>query len=115
MAYQRGDVVYVPFQYTDLSSGKVRPALVVSSAELHAADRLYIVAAITSNVAASPLGHLIGDLTSAGLKVPSLVRPVLLTLDPSVMGRRVGCMAAADLHEVNVMLQRTLGLPLSRK
>ena len=57
MPYQRGDVVYVPFQYSELSGGKVRPAVVVNSAEFQATEQLYIIAAITSNVAASPLGH----------------------------------------------------------
>jgi len=56
MPYQRGDVVYVPFQYSELS-GEVRPAVVVNSAEFQATEQLYIIAAITSNVAASPLGH----------------------------------------------------------
>ena len=52
MPYLRGDVVYVPFRYSELTGGKVRPALVVSSVEFHTAERLYIVAAIISNLAA---------------------------------------------------------------
>ncbi len=31
MAFQRGDVVLIPFPYTDLSASKTRPAVVVSS------------------------------------------------------------------------------------
>ena len=53
MPYQRGDIVYVPFQYSELSGGKVRPAVVVNSAEFQDTEQLYIIAAITSNVAAS--------------------------------------------------------------
>ena len=110
MPYQRGEVVYVPFQYSELSGGKVRPAIVVNSAEFQAAEQLYIVAAVTSNVAASSLGHRIVDATSAGLKVPSLVRPILLTLSPDVMGQRVGQLAAGDVQHVDAMLQRALNL-----
>ncbi len=36
MAFQRGDVVLIPFPYTDLSS-KTRPGVIVSSAVYHAA------------------------------------------------------------------------------
>ena len=110
MPYQRGDVVYVPFQYSELSGGKARPAVVVSSAEFHSVERLYIVAAITSNLAASALGHPLNDIKPAGLRVPSLVRPVLLTLSPDVMGRRVGQLATDDLQQVDEMLRRALGL-----
>ena len=31
--YARGDIVYVPFDYTDLSKGKVRPALFIADME----------------------------------------------------------------------------------
>jgi len=110
MPYQRGDIVFVPFQYSELTGGKVRPAVIISSAEFHTAERLYIVAAITSNLSASPLGHAIGDLTSAGLKAPSAVRPVLLTLNTSVMGHRVGQLASPDRERVDAMLRRALGL-----
>jgi len=33
MAFQRGDVVLVPFPFSDLSTIKVRPAVVVSGEE----------------------------------------------------------------------------------
>ena len=110
MPYQRGEVVYVPFQYSELSGGKVRPAIVVNSAEFQAAEQLYIVAAVTSNVTASSLGHRIVDATSAGLKVPSLVRPILLTLSQQVMGKSVGQLSPDDMQQVDVMLCRALGL-----
>ena len=46
----------------------------------------------------------------AGLKVPSLVRPVLLTLSHQVMGKRIGQLATDDLEQVDAMLLRALGL-----
>ena len=110
MPYQRGEVVYVPFQYSELSGGKVRPAVVVNSAEFQAAEQLYIVAAVTSNITGSSLGHRIVDAMSAGLRVPSLERPVLLTLSHQVMGKSVGQLSPDDMHQVDAMLRRALGL-----
>jgi mRNA interferase MazF len=110
MPYRRGDVVYVPFQYTELSGGKVRPAVVISSVEFHNTEQLYIVAALTSNLSASTLGYPLQDIASAGLKVPSLVRPVLLTLSPELIGRRVGQLSTDDLGQLDTMLKRALGL-----
>ena len=49
MAFQRGDLLLMPFPYSDLSSTKVRPAVVVSSVLYHALEPDLILAAITSN------------------------------------------------------------------
>ena len=51
MAFQRGDVVLVPFPFSDLSTTKVRPAVVVSGSLYHTTEPDLILAAITSRVA----------------------------------------------------------------
>jgi len=38
MTFRRGDVVLVPFPFSDLSTTKVRPAVVVSGALYHAKE-----------------------------------------------------------------------------
>lgn len=47
MAYQPGDVVLVPFPLSDLSTVKVRPAVIVSSIRYQASEPDVIVAATT--------------------------------------------------------------------
>jgi hypothetical protein len=37
MTFQRGDVVLIPFPYSDLTARKTRPAVVVSDAVYHSA------------------------------------------------------------------------------
>jgi mRNA interferase MazF len=49
-SYKRGEVVLVPFPFTDLTSVKQRPALVVSSDTLNQKRPDILVAAITSQV-----------------------------------------------------------------
>ncbi len=49
---RRGDVVLLPFPFADLTTTKVRPALVLSSPLYHKSEPDIIVAALTSNVAA---------------------------------------------------------------
>lgn len=46
--FKQGDVVKVPFPYTDQSTRQSRPALVLSSGDIEAAHRLLWVIMITS-------------------------------------------------------------------
>jgi len=56
MAYQFGDVVLVPFPFTDQSAAKQRPGVIVSSVAYHRAWRDLILMAITpANYAAVTL------------------------------------------------------------
>lgn len=53
MVFQRGEIVLVPFPFTDLSTAKVRPAIVVSGSLYQSVERDLVLAAVTSNVAAA--------------------------------------------------------------
>jgi mRNA interferase MazF len=51
-SYKRGDIILVAFPFTDLTSTKQRPALVVSSDALNATSGDVLVAAISSQIPA---------------------------------------------------------------
>jgi mRNA interferase MazF len=55
ITYELGDVVLVPFPFTDQSAHKRRPAVIVSSAAYNTARPDVIILAITSQVRAEPL------------------------------------------------------------
>jgi mRNA interferase MazF len=112
MEFQRSDVLLVPFPFSDLSSTKVRPAVVVSSSVYHAAEPDLILAAITSNVVAAtgPTDYVLQDWQAAGLCYPSALKPVLFTLDPSRVIHRVGRLTVADQVEVDQRLRDALEL-----
>jgi mRNA interferase MazF len=81
--YKRGDVVLVPFPFTDLSSSKHRPALIVSPDALNSARDDVVVLDVTSQIprqlTADEFMIPAADLRSTGLPKPSL--PVC-TLSP---------------------------------
>lgn len=112
MAFQRGDVVLVPFPFSDLSATKVRPAIVVSSMVYHQTEPDLLLAAVSSKIAAAPslVTYILRDWTAAGLRVPSALKPVLFTLDPSLVIQRVGMLTPTDLMEVNQCLRLALNL-----
>ena len=49
MPYRRGDVVSVPYEYSDLSGGKVRPAVVISSDAYNLAQLDVVAAGISTH------------------------------------------------------------------
>ena len=112
MAFQRGDVVLIPFPYTDLSATKTRPAVVVSSKRYHAVRPDLLVAYVSSQIErANPdIDHVIVDWQGANLLKPSFVRPKLAAIEPALVVHRVGALSATDLIEVDRRLRRALDL-----
>jgi mRNA interferase MazF len=54
MSFNRGDVVLVPFPFTDLTTQKQRPALVISSKDFNDSSSDVILVAITSQIPREP-------------------------------------------------------------
>jgi len=112
MTFQRGDVILVPFPFSDLSTTKVRPAVVVSSDLYHSTEPDLLLAALTSQAARAtrPFDYPLSDWHAAGLRFPSALKPVLVTLDPARVVHRIGALSAADLAQVDARLRSALGL-----
>lgn len=112
MMFQRGDVVLVPFPFSDLSTTKVRPAVVVSSALYHAEKPDLVLAAVSSKIEAAtgPLDFVFNGWQRAGLRYPSAFKPVLFTLEPRRVLHRIGALSQMDLAEVDLRLRRILEL-----
>lgn len=112
MTFQRGDLVLVPFPFSNLSSTKVRPAVVISSPLYHSLEPDVLLAAITSKIvtATGPLDYLLNDWQAAGLRFPSALKPALFTLDPARILYRIGTLTASDILQIDERLRRALGL-----
>ena len=85
--YSFGDVVLVPFPFTDQTASKKRPAVVVSADAYHQRRPDVIVMAVTSQILrpAGALGEvLISDWQGAGLPKASLIKPVLTTIEQQI-------------------------------
>lgn len=88
----QGDLVLVPFPFTDLSSKKTRPALVLSAGPFHG-GRDVIVCAVTSNLHNSDHSVLVEqkDMVDGTLRATSRIKASkVATLDRSIVRRRVG-------------------------
>ena len=83
--FDQGDVIKVPFPYTDRATRQSRPALVISTARLEELHGLLWVVMITSAENRGwPDDVPVVNLKMAGLPVPSLIRCAkIATIDAS--------------------------------
>ena len=111
---KRGSVFLAIYPFTDLSSAKRRPALVVSASERPGRD--CILAFITSRTEPVGTTDLIldpadRDFVATGLRVQSNVRcGKLMTLDRSLLTGRLGRMSRRLMDEVDTRLKIALEL-----
>ncbi len=112
VSFEAFDVVVVPFPFTDRSTTKRRPALVLSDARnFNQQVGQSILAMITSAKNSDwPLDVEIKDLDSAGLPSASVVRMKLFTLDDQLVIRKAGTLAESDRKAMVKTLFRRLNL-----
>jgi mRNA interferase MazF len=109
--YSFGDVVLVPFPFTDQSGSKKRPAVIVSSAQYQAQRRDLVIMAITSQIRPRPAfgEFVVGDWKKAGLIAPSAVKPVLGTIEKQLVLKKLGQLQPTDVHSLRTSLEQILG------
>jgi mRNA interferase MazF len=108
--FKQGDVVKVPFPYTDRSTRQSRPALVVSSGLLEDSHRLIWVAMITSAENRGWSGDVaVADLALAGLPAPSLIRTAKIATIDAADAAKLGRLSATPLRKVLTAIRRELG------
>ncbi len=106
-----GDVLLVPFPFTDQTAGKQRPAVVVST-EAYRRDRPdLIILAVSSQIrAGDQIGEpAIAQWEEAGLLKPSVLKPLLATLERGLVRRKLGRLALEDRRALRRVLDEILG------
>lgn len=102
--YKQGDVLLVPYPYTDQSATKRRPAVIVSADWYNATRPDVLLAAVTSQFGGSPQEIELLDWQSEGLQLPSVVKPIVTTLDQTRIIRVLGTLSPRDLGKVLTMI-----------
>lgn len=115
VAFEAFDVVVVPFPFTDKTSTKRRPALVLSDSETFNKQSGHSVLAMITSASNSDWPHdiEINDLDAAGLPSASIVRMKLFTLDNQLILRKAGKLANTDQQTVVNNLNKLFKLQAS--
>jgi mRNA interferase MazF len=103
----QGDIVLVPVPFTDLTSQRRRPVVVVSNDAYHAATQDFVCVAMTSNLKDEPYSFEItsADLASGTLNRPGRVRAdKIFTLAQAIIVTRFGRVNTATLDRIRQLV-----------
>jgi mRNA interferase MazF len=110
-AFTFGEVLLVPFPFSNQEGNKKRPAVVISNDAYHANRPDLLIMAITSqpHTMLDFATFTIVDWQTAGLLKPSFTKPVLTTLEQTLVIRSMGKLSPRDQQSLRQMLAQILG------
>ena len=109
--YKRGDIVLVPFPFSNQAATKKRPPVVISSSNYNTASPDVIIMAVTSRTQSIGPGEcMIMDWRTAGLLKPSAVKAAVSTIEQTLVVKRLGKLSDADLLSTGNALKDLLDL-----
>ena len=111
-AYERGDIVLVPFPFSDQTITKKRPAVVISSNSYNNFSPDIVIMAITSQTEkTSGLGEcIIKDWKGAGLLKPSAIKPAISTIEQALVLKKLGKLFPEDQNSMDKALKELLSI-----
>ena len=110
--YNRGDVILVPFPFSDQTVTKKRPAVIVSSDKYNVISQDIVIMAITGQMRGR-LGvgeFLIEDWQPAGLLKRSAVKSAISTIEQRLVLKLLGRFSSEDLSTLEKALKELLDL-----
>lgn len=105
----RNDVVLIRYPFSDFSSGKVRPAVVVSPPH-HPSEDLLIVPLTSMTEDLLPGEFAMKHWRAAGLNVPTAVKRGIYAVAGRLVVKRIGGLDAEDATRLTKSLKLWLGL-----
>ena len=109
--YEFGDIVLVSFPFTDQSTTKQRPAVVISSSAYQRERPDLIILAVTSQARpAATVGEVqVKDWKQAGLLKPSVMKPVIATIERGLVRKRLGKLSSEDQRSLRAAIEQIIG------
>ncbi|MFM2302632.1 MAG: hypothetical protein RLZZ135_35 [Cyanobacteriota bacterium] len=108
-SYSKYDVILVRYPFSDLSSSKVRPAVVVSTSS-HSSQDIFITP-LTSKTGSLLEGEFVlSEWSASGLNVATAVKRGLYTVHESLVIKAIGQLMDTDAKQLEQSLYGWLGL-----
>ena len=109
--YDFGDIILVPFPFTDQSAVKKRPAVVVSSNAYSINLPDIVLMAVTTQIKPTAFfGETsISKWQLAGLLKPSVIKPVFATIEKSLVLKHLGRLKQQAMAALRDSIQNIIG------
>jgi mRNA interferase MazF len=110
-SYSFGDIILVSFPFTDQSTIKKRPAVIISSPAYNDSRPDLIIMAVTSQMKSTQgVGDVqVKDWQAAGLLKPSTIKPVIATVEHSLVIKRLGKLNQLDQQTLRAAIAKIVG------
>ena len=106
-SYSKNDIILVRYPFSDLSSSKVRPAIVVSAP--HVSQDIIIIVPLTSKTTSLLEGEFVlAEWSTAGLNVATAVKRGFYTVHESLIAMTIGKLADSDAERLEQSLRAWL-------
>jgi mRNA interferase MazF len=109
MTFLKGDVVLLPYPFTDLKTTKVRPAVVAASVTGHYSD-IFVIPLTSRSTTLNSGEFRLTDWRYAGLNVPSAVKRGCVLVDTGLVMKKVGSLSDSDRLALDSALRLWLEL-----
>ena len=110
--YKKGDVILVPFPFSNQTASKKRPAVIISSDAYNNVSLDIVIMAITSHIEKTiGIGeYLLQDWNNSGLLKPSAIKPAISTIEQTLVVRKLGALSHRDLVSLENAVKELLGI-----
>lgn len=111
--YKQGDVILIPFPFTDLTTTKKRPCIIVSSERFNKKYNDVIVIAVTSQIpekmSEEDILLSLQEQKEAGLPKTSLIKVgKIVTIDQRLIRKRLGTIPHTTYKKLIEILERII-------
>ena len=106
--YSKNDVVLVRYPFSDLSSSKVRPAIVVNAK--HISQDIFIVPLTSKTNSLLPGEFVLTEWQAARLNVLSAVKRGIYTVEEKLIIKKIGKLQQVDVQKLEYSLKTWLDL-----
>lgn len=107
-SYSKNDIILVRYPFSDLSSSKVRPAVIVSAP--HASQDIFITPLTSKTTSLLEGEFVLSEWSAAGLNVQTAVKRGVYTVHQSLVVTIIGKLANSDIKQLEQSLRGWLGL-----